>query len=293
MAMEIEVAEVSQAVETTTESKPAEVAAELINGDGVSAVSTTATSYNQEGEPPAIAAQSSTLVDSEPVQTATATVIVELSEAEIAEQRARAEQQYEAALAEAKDELSTLALARAATEVELKELKASEKAALKELKALISRGPIYPEVKTEQQAKIESAVANDKQSPSAIVVDDPNADTTWMQIKTKDVIQNIKGMGDKKLTAICELAPTLGDLEELRAAAGKAHKPFASVLPKGVGGSLADEIEEAICTAGWKHQAQLKEAKAKAALVEKVNAEAEAEAEAEDQQPEYVDVDDL
>lgn len=161
--------------------------------------------------------------------------------------RADAERIFELEVTEAKNEHCEAAIRRTEAETEFKQARADEKAALKALRALLRRGPAYPEQNRIQQAAKEGG------QRSAIVVDDPSADDSWKAIPTLQVLQGIKGMGDKKAEAIYELAPTLGDLEELRAQAGLLHKPFASVLPRGIGGNLSDEIENKIIDAVTKH----------------------------------------
>ena len=137
---------------------------------------------------------------------------------------------------------------------------------------LLRNGPAYPV----KQSQIEKAVQSAGE-PSAIVVDDPSADTTWRLIPTSEIIMGIKGMGQKKVDAITALAPTLGDLEELRGAAGKAMKPFGSVLPRGIGGAMADEIEERILTKMQSHMQAIERASeaVEEAEVEDVEVESE------------------
>ena len=84
---------------------------------------------------------------------------------------------------------------------------------------------------------------------AAETVNDASADYAtagsgnWRDMPTRDLLDGIKGMGAKKLDAICDLAPTVGKLEELRCDASRAHKLFKEVLPKGCGEAMADEIE--------------------------------------------------
>ncbi len=184
---------------------------------------------------------------------------------EMAELRAKAEQQHEASLLDAKEELSQLAIRRSELEAELKNIKAEEKGALKHLQILINRGPIYPK----EQSKLQEAVANSDGSASEKLSKyDPQPqqdsqeegnesdasplDESWKLKPTAEVIDGIRGLGKKKLEAITDLAPTLGDLVELQALAGLEHKPFHKVLPDGVGQSMADEIEERIAQQSWK-----------------------------------------
>ena len=217
------------------------------------------------------------------------------------QQKLLAERAYEIEISSAKEDHFTLAVNRSNLEAELKDAKADEKAALKNLKNLLRRGPNY----TKPVSKVEEAIAQSE--PSAIQVDDANADTTWKQIPTSQIIDGIKGMGAKKAAAIIDLAPTLGDLEELRAAASLAHKQFKELLPKGVGSAMADEMEERILTVIGKHCAALESAGDVAAEVAEAEAEAETpsqpegepeavaavEAEAVKSEPTYTDVTDL
>jgi hypothetical protein len=66
----------------------------------------------------------------------------------------------------------------------------------------------------------------------------------WRDLSTEKLLEGTKGLGAKKLEAIIELAPTAGQLEDLRGQASMAYKSFKEVLPKGCGESMADEIEK-------------------------------------------------
>lgn len=76
--------------------------------------------------------------------------------------------------------------------------------------------------------------------------DSDSKDAAWRARTTKDLLQGTKGLKGKKMTALCDAAPTVGDLEDLRAEASEACKPYHSVLPDGIGETVADRIEEAI-----------------------------------------------
>lgn len=65
----------------------------------------------------------------------------------------------------------------------------------------------------------------------------------WRNTPTAELLAGIKGLGEKKLEAIVEIAPTAGKLESLRGEASMEHKQFKDVLPKGCGDAMADEIE--------------------------------------------------
>jgi hypothetical protein len=173
----------------------------------------------------------------------------------MAEGRHKAEWEHEHEVATAKESHTQASLARQAAEEVFKAAKATEKACLSELSALINRGPDYPKPINQggDADPIAAAVRNDKDS-RPIPVDDPNADQSWRAIPTSEILDGIKGMGDKKRDSILSLIPTMGDFEDLRGQASIAHKPFRSVLPKGVGQGMADEIEERALSRMRKHQ---------------------------------------
>ena len=179
-----------------------------------------------------------------------------MEEISLEQRRLQAEQQHQIEISAAKEDHFSLAVKRSELENELKDIKADEKAALCNLRNLIKRGPNYPQPKS----KIDDAVAAAGE-PSAIQVDDVNADTTWRELSLAPLLDGIKGLGHKKLDALLELCPTIGDWEELRAKAGAAHKPVSDVLPKGIGGSITDEIEERVYLAIKKHGDGLRKAK--------------------------------
>lgn len=68
-------------------------------------------------------------------------------------------------------------------------------------------------------------------------------DEDWRNYLTSDLLKGVTGLGPKKLDAITELAPTAGQLEDLRGQASMAYKTFKEVLPKGCGDNVADAIE--------------------------------------------------
>lgn len=66
----------------------------------------------------------------------------------------------------------------------------------------------------------------------------------WRQLATAELLAGIKGLGKKKLETICELAPTVGHLEDLRGQASREHKQYNEVLPDGCGAGVAQMIED-------------------------------------------------
>jgi hypothetical protein len=148
------------------------------------------------------------------------------------EQKQAAEDKHQANIEAATEEHKSLAVQRSEAEAELKELKASEKAALKRIIWLTQSGPQYP-----KPAKAKPA--NDDGTEGDI-----NEDASWREINTSTLVDGIRGMGVKKAELVVDLAPTLGHLEDLRAEASSEHEPFHTKLPKGVGSDMADELED-------------------------------------------------
>lgn len=89
----------------------------------------------------------------------------------------------------------------------------------------------------EPVAKIESDAPGQK----VTTVDADWGDGKWREAKTAEVMLGVKGLGAKKLEALADLAPTLGDLEDLR---GQCGGVFKTALPHGFGDKVASEIED-------------------------------------------------
>lgn len=79
------------------------------------------------------------------------------------------------------------------------------------------------------------------------------SDDAWRAISTRELLTGMKGLGAKKLDAIVDLAPTVGQLEDLRAEASVAFKSFKEMLPKGCGQSIADAIEDKLLDVQKEH----------------------------------------
>jgi hypothetical protein len=73
------------------------------------------------------------------------------------------------------------------------------------------------------------------------MVDAEWGDGQWREASTREVMTGVKGLGEKKLDALADLAPTIGDLEDLR---GTSYGVFKNVLPQGFGDKVASEIED-------------------------------------------------
>ena len=71
----------------------------------------------------------------------------------------------------------------------------------------------------------------------------------WQKIATETITKDVPGLGAKKIEALCDEYPTLAELETARVRAANESKHFASVLPKGIGKTSADELESRLMKA--------------------------------------------
>lgn len=94
--------------------------------------------------------------------------------------------------------------------------------------------PVDPNAKKEEE----------KPSEPEAESDDGQTDDSWRDKPTGELLDGVNGFGAKKRDALIDVAPTAGDLEDLRGQASKAHKSFREVLPNGFGQKLADAIED-------------------------------------------------
>lgn len=105
----------------------------------------------------------------------------------------------------------------------------------------------------EQLLHLAQASKNDENRP---LFDQPKEDAgcnpeaqsedAWktQPIETLWADEPIKGLGAKKLEDLIDHCPTLNDLEILRVEAGNNSANLSTVLPKGIGDAMADEIEK-------------------------------------------------
>lgn len=97
--------------------------------------------------------------------------------------------------------------------------------------------PERKQLTAEPVAKIE----DDSPCQEQATADQDWGDGNWRTASTSDVLDGVKGLGKKKLESLCDIAPTIGDLEDLR---GTSHGVFKNVLPHGFGDKVASEIED-------------------------------------------------
>lgn len=81
----------------------------------------------------------------------------------------------------------------------------------------------------------------------------PEQPSNWRDVPTSSLIEGIPRLGEKKAEALVDELPTLGKLEGARVEASKENKHFATKLPKGIGNSIADELENRMLKAITDH----------------------------------------
>lgn len=134
-----------------------------------------------------------------------------------------------------------------------KEAKAEYKQCLSDLMDGEKKGPDLPKkpecityerfLELKEQA---SKSGGDGVEVKPLALYQPNQDEEWKSVPTSKIFEGktIKGLGPKKIEAVCDVAPTLGELEELRNQASLKHLHFCKMFPKGIGEELADAIQD-------------------------------------------------
>lgn len=117
--------------------------------------------------------------------------------------------------------------------------------------------PRAEELREQLREEREEKLASASKVPTDVALPElappPVPSDAWRAIPTRDVLAGIPRLGAKKLELLTDAMPTLGDVEDIRERASRAHKQFAEELPKGIGPDLADRIEDAILDAISKH----------------------------------------
>jgi hypothetical protein len=133
-----------------------------------------------------------------------------------------------------------------------KEAKAEYKQCLTDLMDGEKKGPELPNkpecITYERFLELKEQAKDNPNAPpiAAAASQSPNQDEEWKAVPTSRIFEGktIKGLGKKKIEAVCDVAPTLGELEELRNQASLKHLHFCKMLPKGIGEELADAIQD-------------------------------------------------
>lgn len=97
--------------------------------------------------------------------------------------------------------------------------------------------PVDPNAKKEEEA-------NQAKDSDKVPGDSGASDDAWRAKPTAELLDGLKGLGQKKLDVLVEAAPTAGDLEDLRGEASRACLSFKDKLPSGFGQKIADAIED-------------------------------------------------
>ncbi len=103
------------------------------------------------------------------------------------------------------------------------------------------------------QPLIDQQQASEQPAPALPAPAPVEESTEWRNLATGELLAGITGLGKKKLDAICDLAPTVGHLEDLRGEGSKQFKQFHEMLPKGCGQSIASAIEDRLTMHVRKH----------------------------------------
>lgn len=76
------------------------------------------------------------------------------------------------------------------------------------------------------------------------IVGSENGEDGWRAKKAKALLSGLKGLSEKKMDTLIDVAATVGELEDLRGQASIEGVAFKNVLPKGFGEALAQGIED-------------------------------------------------
>lgn len=130
---------------------------------------------------------------------------------------------------------------------QVKLVKAKFNIATAEIQSVVSRGVDYRTKPVPKLAPAKAPKDTKPESPKgdqpATAAPAPNTSEDWRSIETKTILDGIEGLGKKKREDLLESFPTLGKLEDARAEASKEFVLFQKKLPKGIGESIATELE--------------------------------------------------
>lgn len=156
-----------------------------------------------------------------------------------------------AELKEAKDDLSAAQDRMANLVAERKEAKEDLQFCQERVNRLIEKlldvdNPPVPKIDNRKPVDPDEKPLAIVEKPEPEAVETDSVDDSWRKIPTTEVLKDVKGLGKKKMEALVELYPTLGDLEDLRDQASRGFFQFNQKLPEGFGPTVADKIQEAI-----------------------------------------------
>jgi len=123
----------------------------------------------------------------------------------------------------------------------------AEEAHVEDCKADLKCAKASYDVAVSRLRKLCSQQANDEDRPLLKQLDsDPEDTSKGWEVEKISVLWNgdpISGFGDAKREALEDQVATLGAFEKLRSDVGKDADHLSKLLPKGIGESLADELE--------------------------------------------------
>lgn len=179
------------------------------------------------------------------------TIRLKYTEAEYADLRRRAEEDYAIELQRKENQYAEISMARARQEDIVKALKAEEKGQLESLRFLKSEGPKYPK-NPEVKVAADGTVANQEEgSPDAAATAPVSSDLDvtderyqrYCALPLLPIVKDVKGLGSTKLSTLVDQYPTVGKLLEMQKEKGLQ---WYKAIGRGFGEELGSRIENAV-----------------------------------------------
>jgi len=179
------------------------------------------------------------------------TIRLKYTEAEYADLRRRAEEDYAIELQRKENLYAEISMERAKAEDKVKALKAEEKSQLESLRFLKSEGPKYPK-NPEVKVAADGTVANQEEgSPDAAATAPVSSDLDvtderyqrYCALPLLPIVKDIKGLGSTKLSTLVDQYPTVGKLLEMQKEKGLQ---WYKAIGRGFGEELGSRIENAV-----------------------------------------------
>lgn len=161
---------------------------------------------------------------------------------------------HERKIKELKDRQTEAVLLMAKAVEAAKHAKSVHKAAVETLETTIAKGPDMPLQPTLEIVRKDMLATREKSAKKAQSASDAafdarvEFDPNWASIPMATFLEGIERIGAKKREAIIDAFSTVGKLVEAQNAASKEFATFASILPKGCGQAIADQLEDKLTT---------------------------------------------
>lgn len=181
------------------------------------------------------------------------TIRLKYTEAEYAELRRLAEENYAIELQRKENQYAEISMERARQEDKVKALKAEEKGQLESLRFFKSEGPKYPknpEIKQAGNSSNQEGGSSDLDGSSQPVTSDHDVTDErfdrYKALPLMPIVKDIQGLGPTKLETLTSSYPTVGKLLDLQQEKGLQ---WYKSVGKGFGPELGSRIEEAVADA--------------------------------------------